>query len=255
MSAGACRSCRGRSQPPLAASLAAALYALSRQPLPLPPSRRAPADTSLPPFPLHSRARPSLHAPVRLQPTDTNTRGLPRPRTPARWRAQPLRWRGSACEPTDTKAYGLQNAKGGSPAPLALPPRAGAPRPYAGGALPAGYALQSLRTPQAVRSCRRCRSSTIGYWVFVYSALPRGLLLTGGSRRAQWARGRWGTSGGTLPPACVRYASAASRNRTAPPRPPTARCYALPRARWARAPPSSGRRTQPVACGITAATL
>ena len=65
--------------------------------------------------------------------------------------------------PTGSKpAYGLQtslplrtpNAKGGSPAPLALPPRAGAPRPLAGGALPAGYALQSLRAPVRLRMRR-----------------------------------------------------------------------------------------------------
>ena len=68
----ASRSRRVRSRPPLAASLAAVLYALSRQPLPLPRSRGAPSDTALPPFPLCSRARPSLRAPVRLPLAESN---------------------------------------------------------------------------------------------------------------------------------------------------------------------------------------
>ena len=50
--------------------------------------------------------------------------------------------------------------------------------------------------------------------------------------------GRLGSAGGAPPPACVRYASARGLRyaRPRPAAPPTARCYALPRALQARAP-------------------
>ena len=95
MSSVACRSRRGRSTPATPASLPEFRYAPLWQPLPLPRSRLAPADTALPPFPLRSRARPSLHAPVRLLPTGSRPapigkfrsrpapRSRPRPRTPS----------------------------------------------------------------------------------------------------------------------------------------------------------------------------
>ena len=62
----ACRSCRVRWAPATPAPRAWLLYVPLGAPLSLPPSRLAPADTALPSFPLRSRARPSLHAPVRL---------------------------------------------------------------------------------------------------------------------------------------------------------------------------------------------
>ena len=65
----ACRSCRVRWAQASPAPRAWLLCVPLGAPLSLPPSRLAPADTSLPTFPLRSRARPSLHAPVRLQPT------------------------------------------------------------------------------------------------------------------------------------------------------------------------------------------
>ena len=198
-----------------------------------------------------------LRAPIRLQPTDTKEAyGLPSgsslrtPKMPTGSRPAP--------------AYGHQTRRGAplppSHSPLRLPLlTSSASCSSGGGARPLGCA--SLYPSSLGRFASRRR----GCAPSPRTPSPRGYridrgrrarsLLTGGFCRAHGARGGWGTAGGTLPPACVRLASAASRKRAAPPPPPTARCYALPRARWARAPPSSGRRTQPVACGITAASL
>lgn len=133
--------------------------------------------------------------------------------------------------------------RGGSPAPA--PPRAGAHRPLAGGALPAGYRSQSQMhhrvvfgrwpcSPLGLRSplpalvhrgfplgrCRACPRSTIALRSSL-SALPRVLLLLLLPSRARWARGAAGV-GWRGPPASLRplrVRSRASLRSPAPCRP------------------------------------
>ena len=175
----ACRSCRVRSRPPLAASLAVALYALSRQPLSLPPSRRAPADTALPSFPLRSQARPSLRAPVRLQPTGSRPapvdkfRSRPAPRSRPRPRTPSARCVGGT--PGDASPVPASSARAGRSSLLGQMTQGDAR------VLPA-LILATLRTAQAKRAplriARRSRSGRAGLGLLACLRAPVRLLPT-----------------------------------------------------------------------------
>ena len=191
--------------------------------------------------------------------SNAQTRGLPCPRTPARWRAPPPCWRGSTCEPTGTR-----------PCPMR-----GLPRPRT----PAAAASQHQRTvfvgwrcsPLGLCSalpllaqrgfpfgrCRACPRSTIVVRSYL-SALPRVLLLLLRCSCARWAHGAVGSVGGCPPAALrgLRPRSRASRWSPASRCAANARCYAR-HSRPLGGCPSlrSGQRVQQVARWITFASF
>lgn len=128
-----------------------------------------------------TRGRPARGSVTQRHQTSNAKRGLPCPRTPARLPAPPLRWRRSA---------------------VGLPPRV------------TTDALRSV--PSLPLLDHRCS---------VVPFRPAGRFITSAAwglrlpvaRRCPNVR-RVGWPAGALPPSCVRYASAASRKRAAPPR-------------------------------------